>query len=332
MDEINSMEQQLLCIKKQKLKKFYNTYLLTAKVNQKNSPGRFIVSSIAQNQSARTTIILFTQTTFSSKVMRICGNDDIVWTLMKTLNNDLAENIPTWSAYNSILADKKPTNTHCILPIIQGTTTDWSTLYSAIAASAKLNVNIGQSSKTIISLDLQLYMKCIQLQSIGNINQNFIFRMGELYTVFCTMKVLGKIIDASGLDMSLSIADIYGTTTVEQVKSGIDVYRSFEGYLTLYLSLYKIYLQKFIDTNPLIERDIRSGIINSIENLKNYKHHETANYKMNHKETIDFLENINFHGLQDMFDKSLTNQAKYFRNFMKLFELLLLFTRATRQQ
>ena len=33
-----------------------------------------------------------------------------------------------------------------------------------------------------------------------------------------------------------------------------------------------------------------------------------------------------------MFDKSLTNQAKYFRNFMKVFELLLLFARATRQQ
>ena len=168
---------------------------------------------------------------------------------MKTLNNDLAENIPTWSAYNSILADKKPTNTHCTLPIIQGTPKDWSNLYSAIAASAKLNVNIGQSSKAIMSLDLELYMKCIQLQSIGNINQNFIFRMRELHTVFCTMKVLGKIIDASGLDMSLSIADIYSTTTVEQIKSGKHVYRSFEGYFTLYLSLYKIYLQKFIDTN-----------------------------------------------------------------------------------
>ena len=33
-----------------------------------------------------------------------------------------------------------------------------------------------------------------------------------------------------------------------------------------------------------------------------------------------------------MFDKFLTNQANYFHNFMKLFELLLLFTRATRQQ
>ena len=85
----------------------------------------------------------------------------------------------------------------------------------------------------------------------------------------------------------------------------------------------KIYLQKFVDANPLIERDIRFGVINSIENLKNYKHHDTANYKMNHKETIDFL---------DMFDKSLKNQAKYSPNFMKVFELLLLFTRATRQQ
>ena len=148
--------------------------------------------------------------------MIICRNDNIVWTLMKTLNNDHADNILTWSAYNYILTDKNSTNPHCILPIIQGTLIDWSNLYSAIAASAKLNVNIGQSSKTIISLDLQLYMKCIQLQSIGNINQNFIFRMGELHTVFCTMKVLGKIIDASGLDMSLSIADISGITTVEQ--------------------------------------------------------------------------------------------------------------------
>ena len=39
--------------KKKKLQKFYNMYLLTSKVNQKNSPSRFIVSSIAQNQSAR---------------------------------------------------------------------------------------------------------------------------------------------------------------------------------------------------------------------------------------------------------------------------------------
>ena len=47
---------------------------------------------------------------------------------------------------------------------------------------------------------------------------------------------------------------------------------------------------------------------------------------------MTFNEKIHFHGLQDMFDKSLTNQEKHFHNFMKVFELLLLFTRATRQQ
>ena len=64
---------RIAAYQKKKLQKFYNTYLLTAKVNQKTSPSQFIVSSIAQNQFARTAI------------MKICRNDDIVWTLMKTL-------------------------------------------------------------------------------------------------------------------------------------------------------------------------------------------------------------------------------------------------------
>ena len=39
--------------------------------------------------------------------------------------------------------------------------------------------------------------------------------------------VWGKIMHANGLDMSLSIADIYGTITVEQSNSRKHLYRSF---------------------------------------------------------------------------------------------------------
>ena len=39
--------------------------------------------------------------------------------------------------------------------------------------------------------------------------------------------VWGKIIHTNGLDMSLSIADIYGTITVEQSNSRKHLYRSF---------------------------------------------------------------------------------------------------------
>ena len=35
--------------------------------------------------------------------------------------------------------------------------------------------------------------------------------MGQLHATFCTIKVLGKIIDARGLDICLSIVAIYDT-------------------------------------------------------------------------------------------------------------------------
>ena len=59
---------EIAVYKRKELQKFYSMYLLTAKVNQKNSSGQFMVSSIAQNRSARTTIILFTQTIFQAKL------------------------------------------------------------------------------------------------------------------------------------------------------------------------------------------------------------------------------------------------------------------------
>ena len=33
-----------------------------------------------------------------------------------------------------------------------------------------------------------------------NIQNGFVFRMGELHVVFCALKVIGKLIDGSGLD------------------------------------------------------------------------------------------------------------------------------------
>ena len=82
----------------------------------------------------------------------------------------------------------------------------------------------------------------------------FVFRMGELHAVFCALKTIGKVINGSCLDQSFVQAGIYGTTTFEQVKGGKHLDRCFELFLTLYLSLYKLYLQKLIEKDPLVER------------------------------------------------------------------------------
>ena len=144
MDEISSMEQQLMYIKKKHVSQKHVSIDHQSKPTKLMKPIysiQYCPKPICKNNNYP----VYTNH-LSSKVMRICHNDDIVWALMKTLNNNLAKNFPTWSTYNYILADEKPTSTHCLLPIIQGTPADWSNLYLAIASSVKLIVNIGQNS------------------------------------------------------------------------------------------------------------------------------------------------------------------------------------------
>ena len=72
-------------------------------------------------------------------------------------------------------------------------------------------------TKTIVISDLHLYSEALQLESNSKID-NFVIRLGELHVVFTTFKMLGKIIDGSGLDKAFEEAQIYANNTVEQIK------------------------------------------------------------------------------------------------------------------
>ena len=45
------------------------------------------------------------------------------------------------------------------------------------------------------------------LQQRPDIQSGFVFRMGELHVMFCALKVMGKLIDGSGLDEAFDEAD-----------------------------------------------------------------------------------------------------------------------------
>ena len=66
----------------------------------------------------------------------------------------------------------------------------------------KLRKYLNGATKTIISFDLQLYSKAIQLQQREDIQNNFVFRLGELLVVFYFIKTLGKMISGSSLDQA----------------------------------------------------------------------------------------------------------------------------------
>ena len=72
-------------------------------------------------------------------------------------------------------------------------------------------------AKTIVTFDLQLYCKALQLGSNSEID-NLLIRLDELHVVFTDFKMLGKITDGSGLDKTFEEALIFGSNTVEQIK------------------------------------------------------------------------------------------------------------------
>ena len=143
-----------------------------------------------------------------------------------------------------MISEQKQLTTYCSLPSVHGTPTDWSNLYSALMVANKLRLNNTTQNKTIITLDLQLYSKCIQMQKRDEIDRQFVFRMGELHIVFAFLKCIGKSIDNSGLDEIFVESGIYGPQTLEQIKGGKHLKRSFEAYLALYIALYELYLEK----------------------------------------------------------------------------------------
>ena len=112
--------------------------------------------------------------------------------------------------------------------IITGSPTDWSNLSTALNVTKKMLDYVTEGGKAIVSLDLQLYAKCIHLQEKNKTMEGFIFRMAELHVVFTVLKVLGKNINNSGLDLSFEEAGIYGPATLCQIKEEKPLYPSLE--------------------------------------------------------------------------------------------------------
>ena len=131
---------------------------------------------------------------------------DAIWFLLKTLSPVVGKMVPIWAASNSLMGQKKPPTNAAMLPIINGSAIEWENLYASIKEAEKLRMKIFKDGKTIISFDLQLYIKAILLQERNDIKDSFVFRKGELHVVFCVLKVIGKLIDGNGLNQVFSEA------------------------------------------------------------------------------------------------------------------------------
>ena len=77
---------------------------------------------------------------------------------------------------------------------------------------------------------------------------------------------------------------------------------------------------------------MREAVIDAVSNVSEYSKENKDIIRHNHEDVLDVMKSIDFSVLQDDFDKSLDNQAKFYLIYMNLFERILLFIRATRKE
>ena len=183
-----------------------------------------------------------------------------------------------------------------------------------------ISTAVAPRRKTIIILDLQLYAKSLQLEGRNEIANNFVFRPGELHIVCNFQHAIGKYIENSGLDQSFIDCDIYGPVTVNQILKGKLMKKGMEAYMVLYLALNKICLKDFSKTFSLKSF---CECFNILDTTETYDAEIEA-------VTTQLFEKKFFQTYLD-FKIEVTGQAKFYLNFVKMYELLLLFMRATRQ-
>ena len=130
----------------------------------------------------------------------------------------------------------------------------------------------------------------------------------------------------------LFLSEIYGLVTAGQVKDGKQLYRTLQAHFSFYLSLYKIYVGLIIDRHQAIEKEIKEVIVKSILDISEYLNEQEEKIKQNHENVRHLMKEINLSESQSQFDSSLSSQARFYRSYMDLFDVILFFIRGSREQ
>ena len=125
---------------------------------------------------------------------------------------------------------------------------EWNTLLTVLMQVQTINVQvISHQRKTVISLDLGLYMLAKKLQMARGDLSNLILRPSELHIVMAQLKTNGAYIENSGVDMAWIESDLYSSSTVRQIVEGNNVKRAKTAHLVTLQALFNLYQQVFLE-------------------------------------------------------------------------------------
>eukprot|EP00795_Rhopilema_esculentum_P016885 gene16885-8362_t len=132
-------------------------------------------------------------------------------------NNDrFGDKFATWKAFNSLASSgRQRTETNVLSPLIRTSPTDQDSLFTTLKLAMIISAVVcGEERKTVITLDLDLYERALNIPNATGTMNHLVLCMDELYVVFAALHALGKHIEGSGLDQIWTEQGVYGAANL----------------------------------------------------------------------------------------------------------------------
>ena len=110
---------------------------------------------------------------------------------------------------------------------------------------AAQNISIivdGSERKTVISLDVGLYLPRKKLQMAQNDLNHHILQPGELHIVMAMLRTINQCMHVSRIDMCWIQSELYGPFTVKQILHGNHIKRGEKAHMITLQAWFALYL------------------------------------------------------------------------------------------
>ena len=187
------------------------------------------------------------------------------------------------------------------MPLIASPANEWQTFFTVLKHAQHISAEVvGPERKTMITLDMDLYMRALKLQRLSPDLQNkLILRIGEFHTVLCALRAVGSSIENSGIDDAWVECGLYGPATVRQIIEGKHMKRALKAHALTVEVLYDLLFEECEISK--LQETIKSNIGSLSESANNVDyemakeaHREVTSATINSGFKEDFLQDAVF--------------------------------------
>ena len=215
-----------------------------------------------------------------------------------------------------------------IAPLIASPAHEWNTLLTVLMHAQTISMQVvGSERKTVISLDMGLYLPAKKLQMARNDLEHIILHPGDLHICMGMLRTIGSYVEHSGIDMCWVESELYGPSTVRQILDGNHVKRGENAHITTLQALFTLYQEAFFKQHQEL-REILQSLAQELCDA--CKDSTRDGVKKAHMDMVSAIGNLNILEKMSSFEAANTSNPmfKVMRHYIAM--EMLAFIRAVR--